>query len=107
MAPVIDKRMVLLITCLTVFTTPFLSTSVNISLPTINTDFAVTDQALLNWVVTGFILSAAIFVVPFGRIADQFGRKKVFVTGLLIIVVSSVLCAASNSIVMLIASRAI
>ena len=107
MAPVIDKRMVLLITCLTAFTTPFLSTSVNIALPTINTEFAVTDQALLNWVVTGFILSAAIFVVPFGRIADQFGRKKVFVTGLLIIVISSVLCAASNSIIMLIASRAI
>jgi EmrB/QacA subfamily drug resistance transporter len=107
MAPVIDKRMVLLITCLTAFTTPFLSTSVNIALPTINTEFAVTDQALLNWVVTGFILSAAIFVVPFGRIADQFGRKKVFVAGLLIIVISSVLCAASNSIIMLIASRAI
>jgi EmrB/QacA subfamily drug resistance transporter len=99
--------MVLLITCLTAFTTPFLSTSVNIALPTINTEFAVTDQALLNWVVTGFILSAAIFVVPFGRIADQFGRKKVFVAGLLIIVISSVLCAASNSIIMLIASRAI
>jgi EmrB/QacA subfamily drug resistance transporter len=107
MALVIDKRMVLLITCLTAFTTPFLSTSVNIALPTINTEFAVTDQALLNWVVTGFILSAAIFVVPFGRIADQFGRKKVFVAGLLIIVISSVLCAASNSIIMLIASRAI
>jgi EmrB/QacA subfamily drug resistance transporter len=107
MAPVIDKRMVLLITCLTAFTTPFLSTSVNIALPTINTEFAVADQALLNWVVTGFILSAAIFVVPFGHIADQFGRKKVFVAGLLIVVMSSVLCAASNSILMLIVSRAI
>lgn len=107
MASLDDKRMVLLITCMTAFTTPFLSSSVNIALPTINSEFAVADQALLNWVVTGFMLAAAIFVVPFGRIADQFGRKKVFVSGLLIVGVSSILCAVSSSILMLIASRAI
>jgi MFS family permease len=92
---------------MTAFITPFLASSVNIALPTINTEFSVTDQALLNWVVTGFMLSAAIFVVPFGRIADQFGRKRVFVIGLLIVVVSSVLCALSDSVLMLIVSRAI
>ena len=92
---------------MTAFTTPFLSSSVNIALPTINADFSVTDQALLNWVVTGFMLSAAIFVVPFGRIADEFGRKKVFAAGLLIVVVSSLLCSLSNSVYMLIASRAV
>jgi EmrB/QacA subfamily drug resistance transporter len=107
MASLNDKRLVLLITCMTAFITPFLASSVNIALPTINADFAVTDQALLNWTVTSFMLSAAIFVVPFGRLADEFGRKKVFVTGLLIVVVSSLLCSMSSSIYMLIASRAI
>jgi EmrB/QacA subfamily drug resistance transporter len=98
---------VLIITCLTAFTTPFLSTSVNIALPTINTDFAVPDQALLNWLVTSYLLVTAIFVVPFGRIADRHGLKKVFVTGLFIVVISSILCAMSSSILMLMASRAI
>jgi EmrB/QacA subfamily drug resistance transporter len=98
---------VLIITCLTAFTTPFLSTSVNIALPTINAEFAVPDQALLNWLVTSYLLVSAIFVVPFGRIADRYGLKKVFVTGLFIIVGSSLLCAISDSIYMLIASRAI
>ncbi len=91
---------------MTAFTTPFLGSSVNIALPTINADLAVPDQALLNWLVTGYLLTAAIFVVPFGRIADRYGLKKVFVSGLFIIVVSSLLCAMSSSIYMLIASRA-
>lgn len=102
-----DKRIVLWIACMASFVTPFLASSVNVALPTINADFAVPDQALLGWVVTGFLLSAAVFVVPFGRIADIFGRKKIFVAGLSIIVISSLLCSISNSIFMLIASRAV
>jgi EmrB/QacA subfamily drug resistance transporter len=102
-----DKRIVLFITCMASFITPFLGSSVSIALPTINADFAVPDQALLGWVVTGFLLSAAVFVVPFGRIADILGRKKIFVAGLSIIVISSLLCSISSSIFMLIASRAL
>ena len=100
-----DKRIVLVIACMASFITPFLASSVNVALPTINTDFAVPDQALLGWIVTGFLLSAAIFVVPFGRIADIFGRKKIFVLGLSIVTVSSLLCSISSSVQMLIASR--
>lgn len=102
-----DKRIVLVIACLASFITPFLASSVNVALPTINNDFNVPDQALLGWIVTGFLLSAAIFVVPFGRIADIFGRKKVFVLGLSIIAASSFLCSISSSVEMLIASRVV
>jgi MFS family permease len=70
-----DKRIVLVIAYMASFITPFLASSVNVALPTINADFAVPDEALRGWVGTGFLLSAAIFVVPFGRIADIFGRK--------------------------------
>ena len=107
MASINDRRLVLIVTCMAAFITPFLGSSVNIALPTINSDFSVTDQWLLNWVVTGYMLSAAIFVVPFGRIADEFGRRKVFIAGLLVVVVSSLLCSVSSSIYMLIASRAV
>jgi EmrB/QacA subfamily drug resistance transporter len=107
MAKMNDRQMVLIISCMSSFITPFLASSVNVALPTINADFLVTDQALLGWVVTGFLLSAAIFVVPFGRIADVFGRKKIFTLGLTIIAVSSLLCSLSSSIFMLIASRVI
>jgi len=102
-----DNQAVLFITCMTSFITPFLASSVNVALPTINSDFAIPDQALLGWIVTGFLLSAAIFVVPFGRIADMRGRKKMFVLGLLIIAVSSFLCSISSTELMLIASRVV
>ena len=100
-------RIVLVVSCMASFITPFLASSVNVALPTINSDFAVTDQALLGWVVTGFLLSAAIFVVPFGRVADAIGRKKIFIMGMLVLIISSFLCSISSSIYMLIASRAV
>lgn len=102
-----QRQAVLFISCMSSFITPFLASSVNVALPTINSDFAVTDQALLGWVVTGFLLSAAIFVVPFGRVGDIFGRKKVFAIGLSVLAVSSLLCSLSDSIYMLIASRVV
>jgi len=102
-----NDQAVLLVVCMTSFITPFLASSVNVALPSINTDFAIPDQALLGWIVTGFLLSAAVFVVPFGRIADMRGRKKMFVSGLLIIVISSFFCSISSTELMLIASRVI
>ncbi len=107
MRKVNDRQIILIIACMASFITPFLGTSVNVAIPTINSDFLVTDETLLGWVVTGFLLSAAIFVVPFGRIADIYGRKKVFTAGMLVLIVSSILCSISNSIHMLIISRAI
>ena len=107
MASLNNKKIILIVTCMAAFITPFLGASINIALPAVNSDFGVTDQAMLGWVVTGFLLSAAIFVVPFGRIADEFGRKTVFMIGLLVVVVSSLLCSVADSILMLIVGRVI
>lgn len=102
-----DRLLILIVTCMAAFITLFLASSVNIALPSINVEFAVLDQALLNAVALGFLLSAAIFVVPFGRVADIFGRKTFFVAGLSIVVISSILCSISSSVYMLIASLAV
>jgi len=107
MAKVTDKRLILLITSMSAFITPFLSSSINIALISIGREFPGTDEIMLSWVVTAFLLSAAIFVVPFGRIADIFGRRKIFMAGLSVIIVSSFLCFISNSVPMLAASRAL
>lgn len=100
-----DKTAVLVAACMSSFITPFLTSSVTVALPTINSEFAIPDQALLGWIVTGFLLSAAIFIVPFGRIADIYGRKRVFLAGLLVVTISSLLCSISGNVYMLIAFR--
>ncbi len=86
------------------FFTPFMGSSVNIALPSIGLEFGA-DAILLNWVTNGFLLAAAIFSVPFGRLADIRGMKRIFTYGLVIFTVASLLCALSPSAYFLIAFR--
>ena len=82
----------LLVATMANFLTPFMGSSVNIALPTIGREFAA-DAIVLGWIPTSFLLAAAMFAVPFGRIADIFGRKRIFSYGILLFTVSSLLCA--------------
>jgi len=88
------------------FLTPFTSSSVNIALPSIGTQLSLNAVAL-SWVATAYLLAAAAFLVPFGRIADIHGRKMIFRWGIIIDAVASILCAVSNSGEWLIIFRAL
>ncbi|MFA7694643.1 MAG: MFS transporter [Methanoregula sp.] len=83
-----EKRIVLLIAILAGFLTPFDGSAVNIALPTIGNQFHM-DAIALSWVATAYLLAAALFLVPFGKIADIYGRKKVFLWGLALFGVAS------------------
>lgn len=71
------KRTVLFISVLSSFLTPFMGSAVNIALPTIGEKLSI-SVIMLNWVATSYILTSAICLVPFGVIADSYGRKKIF-----------------------------
>jgi EmrB/QacA subfamily drug resistance transporter len=86
------------------FFTPFMGSSVNIALPSIGLDFGA-DAIILNWVTNGFLLAAAIFAVPFGRVADIHGMKKIFTYGIILFTVASLLCALAPDSYTLIGSR--
>jgi EmrB/QacA subfamily drug resistance transporter len=88
------------------FLTPFTISSVNIALPSIEREFQI-NALLLSWIATSYILSAAIFLLPFGKIADIYGRKKIFRYGIIIFTLSSLIAAFSYSAGMLIFSRII
>lgn len=98
------KKAGLLIVITASFLTPFMLSSVNVALPLIAEEFSM-DAVLLNWVATSFLLAAAIFLVPVGRVADIYGRKKIFSVGVLLYTVSSLLCGIATSPFMLLGSR--
>jgi len=76
-----EKRIVLLIAILAGFLTPFDGSAVNIALPTIGNAFHM-DAISLSWVATAYLLASALFLVPFGKISDIYGRKKIFLWGI-------------------------
>jgi EmrB/QacA subfamily drug resistance transporter len=98
------RRSALLVTTIGAFMVPFMGSSVTIALPSIGKEFGM-DAVLLTWVTLSYILSVTIFLVPFGRIADIHGRKKVFVSGFLIYTIASLFCAMSTSALSLISFR--
>jgi EmrB/QacA subfamily drug resistance transporter len=98
------KKSVLLTTTLASFLTPFMSSSINVALPSVGRKFAM-DAVLLTWVATSFLLAVAMFLLPFGRVADIQGRKKTFTWGMVVYVVASLFCALSTSPSLLISFR--
>jgi len=98
------KKTVLVVATMASFLTPFMGSSINIALPSIGREFAM-DAILLGWVATAYLLAAAMFLVPFGRIADIYGRKKVFISGITIYTLASLLSAGAPSASVLIALR--
>jgi EmrB/QacA subfamily drug resistance transporter len=97
-------RTALFIAILAGFITPFDLSGVNIALPRIGAEFAM-DAVALSWVPTAYLLASAVFLVPFGRIADIYGRKKIFITGLSIFTFASLLMVFSISPLMIILLR--
>lgn len=106
MDPSINKRTALIVTAASSFLTPFAATSVNIALPAIGREFSMNAVAL-SWVPTAFLLSAAMFLVPLGRIADLYGRKRIFIYGMAIFSLGALLSALAHSEIMLIFSRVV
>jgi MFS family permease len=97
------RPLVLVISTATGFITPFLSAAVNIAIPTIRREFAM-EAVLMTWVGTIFFLAIAMVQVPCGRLADIYGRKKLFIIGLLITISASLLGAFANSVLLLLIS---
>ena len=101
-----NRTPVLIITTLSAFLTPFMTSSVNIALPSIGSEFAM-SAILMGWVATAYLLAAAASLVPLGRLADIFGRKKIFMHGTIIYTLSSFFLGISPSGTLLIFLRVI
>ena len=99
-----NKMYILIVASLASFLTAFMGSSINIALPRIGSEFN-TDAVILSWITTSYLLAAAISLVPLGRLADLYGRKKIFTYGIIIFTIASLFSAMSNTITLLIFSR--
>jgi EmrB/QacA subfamily drug resistance transporter len=82
------------------------ATVVNVALPTIGKDLQASFEEL-QWVVTGYTLTLASFILLGGALGDRFGRRRVFMIGTVWFAAASALCALAPSIEVLIAARAL
>ena len=99
-----NQRTALLVVCLSSFIMPMILSSVNVAIPTIAKTFTA-DAIQISWVSTAYLLTAAVFLLPCGRLADMKGRKLIYLYGMSTVIVASLLASTSSSIEMLIGWR--
>jgi EmrB/QacA subfamily drug resistance transporter len=80
-------------------------TIVSTALPQIAVDLEGLNK--LSWVATSYLLTSAVVTPIYGKLGDMFGRKKIFITSIVIFMIGSVLCGFAQSMDQLIAFRAI
>jgi len=101
-----EKRAALLVATIAAFLTPFMGASLNVALPEVGRDLDA-DAILLNLTATVYLLATAVFLLPFGRLADILGRKKIFSYGLILFTLSSAAGALSPGMMWLLVSRVV
>jgi EmrB/QacA subfamily drug resistance transporter len=99
-----SKGVVLIVATIASFIFPLMASTVNIALPSIGERLSL-DAVTLGWIATAYLLSSAALLVPFGRIADIYGRKKIFTSGIVIFTLSSLFSGMADSATMLISCR--
>jgi EmrB/QacA subfamily drug resistance transporter len=80
---------------------------VNIAIPAMGRSFAGSGLSGLSWVLNAYAIVFAALLVPAGRLADHFGRRRFLLAGVLVFTASSALCAVAPTLEVLIAGRAL
>ena len=96
---------VLLVTSVGVFMSFLDVTIVNIAFPDIRESFPASSLAQLSWIISAYTIVFAAALVPAGRLADRYGRRRFFFLGVLLFLAASVVCGASSSVELLIGAR--
>ena len=77
---------------------------VNVALPSIRQGLGAGEGAI-EWIVAGYAISTAVLLVTGGRLGDQFGRRRIFATGMTVFVLTSAACALAPDPAVLVAAR--
>nr|WP_305849068.1 MFS transporter [Providencia sp. M-27] len=100
------RLFLILAVCLGTFMATLDISIVNVALPAIGRDLDV-NMSMLQWVIDAYALCLSALILSVGPISDRYGRKKIWLTGIVIFTLGSAICAFSTSSHMLIAGRII
>lgn len=98
------RHIVLWMVLLNSFTTPLMLSAVNVALPSIAQDLSL-DAVAISWVPLAYLMASAMFVLICGRLADMYGRKRIFLLGTAAVIVTSIIAALSINSAMLLSAR--
>ncbi|HEY1651711.1 MAG TPA: MFS transporter [Acidimicrobiales bacterium] len=101
-----DRRrwIALVVVCLAMFMNALDGSIVNVALPDIQKSLDFT-QSGLTWVVDAYLISFGSFLLMAGRLGDLIGRKKVFLAGVTLFTLASIVCGSADSQAMLVGAR--
>ena len=88
------------------FLTTIDNTIVNVALPSVQRDLRM-SLPQLQWVVTGYLLTFAVLMLPGGRLADRYGTRRVLLAGLAVFTAASALAGTAPGAAVLLAARAV
>ena len=100
----VSKRVTLIVTTIAAVIASLMMSAVHIAVPAMGKEFAM-EAVLLGWVITAMTLPQVAVLLAAGRFADIYGRKKVFLYGMVLFTVACFLCSIANSAVTLILYR--
>nr|WP_264363515.1 MFS transporter [Aliiglaciecola lipolytica] len=86
-----------MVVCLGSFIGPLGMAAVNVAIPNLAADLHA-NAKMVSWLPTIFLLSSVIFMLPFGKLADNYGRKRIYATGLSLYAFSSLLCGFGQDV---------
>lgn len=101
-----DAWLALLVATIVVFFVVVDISAVNVAFPSIRSDFDVSESQL-GWVISAYNVTVGALLMVSGRIADSIGRRKVYLPGVAIFGIGSVLCALAPSAGFLIGARVV
>src|SRR5436305_9104461 len=77
---------------------------VNVALPSMQSELHASSSSI-EWVVAGYALTSAVFLITAGRLGDRFGRRRTFSAGLALFTIASAACGAAATPTQLVAAR--
>ncbi len=96
---------VLASTSLAVFAVLLDTTILFVAFPSIRADFSSVSPSTLSWVLNSYTIVFAALLIPAGRLADRIGRRRTFLTAVVIFTTASMLCGLAPTVGLLVAAR--